>query len=296
MNKTALVVLVSLGLIVFIIFKLYFLTEPKNHGVVDYQLFLSDSVKRPLIVGFGGSDGRMIYATGHTQYIRDSIFSLGYHFLAVGYFGTPNTPNELDRISLDAIYDTIKNVSQRPMIDGNRIAILGVSRGGELVLNLASRYKEITAVIAIVPSNVTLPARLGWNETSSWTFQQNEIPWITASNEARRMIDNGDFYGGFSKMIENQQAGSISEINIERINGPILFISGSEDEVWPSTLMCNSMMNRLEKNNFQHFYQHIELKGGHGEFTKHHGVIFDFLNKHFPTIKPITNAKNEYAN
>lgn len=268
---------------------------PRNHGAVDYELFLAANEKRPMVVAFGGSEGGMVYAGRETRNLRDSILSLGYHFLAVGYFGTPNTPKELDRISLDAIYDTIKNVSQLPLIDQDRIAIFGGSRGGELVLNLASRYKDIAAVIAIVPSNVTLPARFGWNETSSWTFQQEQIPWITASDESIELIDNGNFYDGFSKMIENQQAIEESEILVEKINSPILFISATDDEVWPSRLMCKRMTDRLDRNNFQHFNQHIELKGGHAEFTKNYGVIFDFLKGHLP-IKPITSAKNEYAN
>ncbi|WP_162340829.1 acyl-CoA thioester hydrolase/BAAT C-terminal domain-containing protein [Cyclobacterium salsum] len=272
--------LISLVLVLFI--TLSHFVHPKNHGVVDYKLFLSAQEKRPMVVAFGGSEGGMVYADKETQILRDSILTLGYHFLAVGYFGTPNTPKELDRISLDAIYDTIKSVSQQPMVDQGRIAVFGGSRGGELVLNLASRFNEIDAVIAILPPNVSLPSRWGWGETASWSFKQEEIPWISASEESLDLINNGDFYGGFSRMIENQKAIIESEIKVERINAPILFISASQDEVWPSTLMCNRMVERLEGNNFQHFYEHIELKGGHAEFTRNHGLILAFLKQHFP--------------
>jgi len=257
----------------------------ENHGVVDYKLFLAAEERRPLVVSFGGSEGGMAYANDETKNLRDSILSHGYHFLAVGYFGTNNTPEELDRISLDAIYDTIKNVSQQPLINQNQIALFGGSRGGELVLNLASRCKDITAVIAVVPPNVTLPSKFGWQETSSWSYKQKEIPWITASDESLKLIKNGDFYSGFSKMVEKQELTIESEIEVEKIDASILFISASEDEVWPSTLMCNRMMNRLKKNNFQHIYQHYELKGGHAEFTSNFGLIIEFLNEHVPIRK-----------
>lgn len=271
-----------LGLALVLFIKLSHFDLPKNHGVVDYKLFLSAQEKRPLVVAFGGSEGGMVYADKETQNLRDSILALGYHFLAVGYFSTPNTPKELDRISLDASYDTIKSVSQQQMVDQGRIAVFGGSRGGELVLNLASRFSEIDAVIAIVPSNVSLPSRFGWGETPSWTVKQEEIPWISASDESLELINNGDFLGGFSRMIENQQANIESEIKVERINAPTLFISASQDEVWPSTLMCNRMMQRLEGNNFQHFYEHIKLNGGHTEFTRNYGMILVFLKQHFP--------------
>lgn len=256
-------------------------------GVIDYELFLAADEKRPIIVALGGSEGGMVYAAKQTQDLRDSILSRGYHFLALGYFGTPSTPKELDRISLDAIYDTINSVSQQPLIDQNQIAIFGGSRGGELVLNIASRYPDIAAVLAIVPSYVTLPARFGWNESSSWTFKGKEVPWVVASDEARALMDDGDFYGGFSKIIENPQSKTVTEaaIEVEKINAPILFVSSSEDEVWPSTLMVNRMIERLEKNNFQHLYQHVELEGSHAAFTKNYEVILSFLNKHLPVEK-----------
>jgi hypothetical protein len=83
-------------------------------------------------------------------------------------------------------------------------------------------------------------------------------------------------------MLENQQGVIESEIKVERINSPILLISASQDEVWPSTLMCNKMMERLKVNNFQYFYKHIELNGGHAEITRNYGLIFEFLNQYFP--------------
>ncbi len=258
-----------------------------KNGIVDYKLFLAAEERRPIVVALGGSEGGMVYASKETQDLRDSILSRGYHFLAIGYFGTSNTPDILDRISLDAIYDTINSVSQQSFIDQKQIALFGGSRGGELVLNIASRYPDIAAVMAIVPSHVTLPARFGWNEVYSWTFKGEEVPWITASDEARAIINDGDFYGGFSKIIENPQSESVTEaaIEVENINAPVLFVSSREDEIWPSTLMVDSMIERLEKNNFQHFYQHVELEGGHAAFTKNYEVILGFLNKQLPIDK-----------
>src|SRR5690606_39007003 len=222
MKKRIAIVIGLLGLGLALFIALSHIPLPKNHGIVDYKLFLASQEKRPLFVAFGGSEGGMVYADKVTQDLRDSILSFGYHFLAVGYFGTPNTPKELDRISLDAIYDTIYSVSQHPMVYNDRIAIFGGSRGGELVLNLASRFNDINAVIATVPANVSLPSRFGWGETSSWTFKQEEIPWITATEESLELIDNGDFHGGFSRMIENQPNPGDAEIKVEKINCPIL--------------------------------------------------------------------------
>lgn len=283
--KKKLIIGLGIGVpgILFIFFYLNaHLALPDNHGVIDHELFLSSKEERPLIVAFGGSEGGMVYASRETKNFRDSILNLGYHFLAVGYFGTPNTPKELDRISLDAIMDTIKSVGRHPLIDSDRVAVFGGSRGAELVLNLAARSNEIDAVIAVVPSNVSLPSRFGWGETSSWTYKQKEIPFIKASDASLKLIRNGNFYRGIKLMIENQQGLDDSEIKVEKINSPVLFISASRDKVWPSTLMSNRMMERLEYNNFQFFYDHIELDGGHAEIEGSQSHIFEFLRQHFP--------------
>ena len=209
---------------------------------------------------------------------RDQFLSRGYAFLAVGYFGTKNTPKELDRISLNAIYDSIISASDHPKVDKHKIILYGGSRGGELVLNLASRFDGIGAVIAVAPANVSLPSKFGWRETSSWTFNNEEVPYIAGSEKSIKLIREGHFYGGFSAMLK-EQSDSVAEIPVERINCPILILSAKDDEVWPSPLMASKIMERLLSNNFAHPASHISVAGGHAEAAKHFDVVFEFLDE-----------------
>src|SRR5207253_670758 len=91
---------------------------------------------------------------------------------------TRGTPETLDRISLDAIYDTIKNRSNSPKINKDKIMLLGTSRGGELVLNLASMYKEFDAVVALVPAHMRFPAASITSNTSAWTYNEKELSYL----------------------------------------------------------------------------------------------------------------------
>ncbi len=255
--------------------------------MVDIQLFLGESQNQPLIVGFGGSEGDNVMASEQLRETRDQFLQRGYAFLAVGYFGTENTPKTLDRVSLNAIYDSIVSASNHPKINRNQIILYGGSRGGELILNLASRYEDIDAVIALVPANVSLPSKFGWRETSSWTFHNEDIPCITASKESIQLIRGGDFYSGFSEILTDEQSVNAAEIQVERINCPILILSATEDEVWPSTMMANKIGERLRSNNFSHPYKHIAIEGGHAEPAKHFDFVFEFLETHLA----VDNAK-----
>ena len=127
--------------------------------------------------------GGNVFASDQLKQERDKYLERGYVILAVGYFGTKTTPPSMDPISLNAIHDSITNIlSQHPEINKNKIALYGGSRGGELVLNLASRYQDYDAVIAIVPPNVTLPTRFGWGAPSSWSFFDEEVPFLSSAN------------------------------------------------------------------------------------------------------------------
>ena len=63
-------------------------------------------------------------------------------------------------------------------------------------------------------------------------------------------------------MLEDTDAVKNTKIKIERINEPFLVISGKNDEQWPATSISNQIMERLKKNNFKHYYEHIVLDGG----------------------------------
>jgi pimeloyl-ACP methyl ester carboxylesterase len=276
MMKTVLAIIVVVGLGVVLFLNYYTPSLPNNHGHVETKLYLTGLKEQPLVVAFGGSEGGNIFASDQLKDEREKFLQQGYALLAVGYFGTGRTPAFLDRISLNAIHDSIMNIIQKhPKINKEKVALYGGSRGGELVLNLASRYPYYRAVIAMVPSNVSLPTRFGWGATSSWTFDDNEVPYISGRAE------NGDFFNTLSEMLKDEQAVSEAAIPVERINGPILLLSAKKDEVWPSTLMCNKMVERLHAQQFRYSIEHIPMEGSHAAPAQDSTYIFDFLAKHF---------------
>lgn len=265
----------------FLFLKFYTPPLSKNYGKVDIQLFVGDSDNQPLIVAFGGSNGGNTWTGEFWTEIRNKFLQKGYAVLSIGYFHAENTPTTLDRISINAIYDSIKKVSNHPKIDKDRIALLGSSRGGELVLNIASRYSDVDAVIAIVPPHVSFPALTSSANTSSWTFNDKEVPFVPFSYQAIPSVIKGNNYRTCEIMLRNKEAVINATIEVEKINGPILLMPATNDEVWPSIYMSEKIVNRLEKNQFKHYYENFSFEGGHTESSKHFDVVFRFLDEHF---------------
>ncbi|HLF52905.1 acyl-CoA thioester hydrolase/BAAT C-terminal domain-containing protein [Flavobacterium sp.] len=265
----------------FLFLENYTPTIDENHGKIQTRLYLGNSENQPLIVGFGGSEGGNAWDSDYWKPTRDKFIEKGYAFLAIGYFGSEDTSNNLDRISLDAIHDSIVKIAKNPKINSNKIAIIGGSKGGELVLNLASKYNNIKSVIAIIPSHVSFPALTALGLTSSWTFKGKEVPFVPIPYKAVPSLTSGELLKSFNVMLEDKIAEENSTIQVEKINGSIFLLSANNDEYWPSTKMSNKIMERLKNKKFKNHYEHITIKGGHTEPLKHFDLIYDFLDKNF---------------
>ncbi len=280
-------IIIVLGLFLF----LKFYTPPlsENHGKIEAKLFLGEGENQPLIVGFGGGEGGNAWASDYWKPTRDKFLEQGYAFLAVGYFGMDNVPEYLDRISLNAIHDSIVSIAQHPKIDHTKVGLIGGSKGAELVLNLASIYNDIDAVVGIVPSHVSFPAVTLTANTSSWSLNGEEITYAPAPFKVIPAALKGDLHRAFSIMLENEEAVHEALIPVESINGPVLLLSGTNDELWPSAYMSEQIVKRLSEKGFKHYYKHIAIEGGHSAPLDHFAEVFEFLNMHFKTKIVVSN-------
>ncbi len=254
----------------------------KQHGIVETLLYTGDSINQPLIVAFGGAEGGIDWHRNHMKSKRDSLIQKGYAILAIGYFSAEGTPKNLDRISLDAISDTIMNIAKNRKIDESKIALIGGSRGGELVLNLASRFDHFKAVIAMSTSNVSFPAITWSANTSSWTYKGKEVPYVPAPLKTFSPALKGDLFTAHKMMLEDEEAVNKAEIEVENINGPILILSGKNDDQWPASEMSDKLIQRLESKKMRHYYDHVKLDGGHIAPLENFNFVYDFLDKHLP--------------
>ena len=256
-------------------------TLPARHGQVDVELFVHEGGKRPLLVGLGGSEGGNPWASERWKPQRERFLDQGYAMLALGYFGTPNSPEHLDRISLDGVHAAIAKAASDPRVDGRCIALVGGSRGAELALLLASHYPDIKAVVAIVPGSAVFPALTDAMTTPGFSFHDQPLPFVPMTWGATPDLLVGNLRGAFETIMQDKEAMQRAAIPVEKINGPVQFVSASQDEAWPSKEMSDAMMQRLEANGFRHAAEHLVVRGGHGEPLDEFLKMEAFLDTHF---------------
>jgi uncharacterized protein len=244
-------------------------------------LYVGKGKKQPLIVGLGGSEGSNAWTSDYWKKTRDQFIEKGYSLLAVGYFGAKGTPDTLNKIAIEDIYNAIKIATKNKKVNKKKIAIIGGSRGADLALLLGSYYKDIKCVVSIVGSNAVFPGHTNHFSTSCWTYQNNELPFVPVNEEAVPFLMKRDLRGTFEAMLKDTISVEKATIKVEQINGAVLFLSATKDEICPSTSMAEMMKERLKSNKFKHQYEHKAIEGGHAEPLKHFDIIFKFLETNF---------------
>lgn len=254
---------------------------PPRHGQVDTQLFAVEGESRPLIVGLGGAEGGNAWASRRWKQQRDRFIAQGYAVLAVGYFGLPNTPRYLDRIAIDGVHETIARAAQDARVNSHCIAVIGGSRGAELALLLASTYNNIDTVIALAPGSAVFPSLTDAMITPGFSLNGKPLPFVPMPWRATPELLTGDLRGAFEKMMEDHDAMRDAAIAVERIQGPLLLVSATRDEMWPSREMANMLMQRLQTHAFSHVAEHTAMPGGHTAVLDAFPQIEAFLQANF---------------
>jgi pimeloyl-ACP methyl ester carboxylesterase len=166
-------------------------------------------------------------------------------------------------------------------VDGRCIVLVGGSKGAELALSLAARYSDIGGVVAIVPSHTVFPGITDAMTTSSFTWKGEPLPFVPVPWSTAWPLLSGDLLRVSEIMLEDAVAVERAAIPVEDINGPILLVSATRDEFWPSRAMADAMMQRLDARQFPFAHEHLAIEGGHAEPLKHFDRIEAFLDAQF---------------
>jgi len=207
-------------------------------GVVGWLYRPSGSRRRPAVVVVGGSDGGLSPFIEHEA----ALFAThGYAALALAYFGYAELPPTLSEIPLEYFGNAIRWLQDQPGIDADRLAVVGYSRGGELALLLGATFPEIKAVVSYVGSGIVVSSLDG--ASSAWSLRGEPVPYWTYADAAS--LD-------------------AATITVERINGPVLLISGQRDLLWSSFALSELAMDRLAEREHAFAYEHLAYRdAGH---------------------------------
>lgn len=205
----------------------------------------------PGVLVLGGSEG------GLHPFTAVKLATHGFATLALAYFGVVGLPPTLAEIPLEYFADALAWLRAQPSVAPGPLAVVGQSRGGELALLLGATFPEVGAVVSYVGSGLVSSSPTDFS-VSAWTYRGEPVPQFFDLNTANN-----------------------AAIPVERINGPVLLISGEDDLLWPSALLSDIAMDRLVARGHAHPHEHLRYPDA-GHFI-------------LPPLAPTTFGLEEYG-
>ena len=193
----------------------------------------------------------------------------GYVGLSLPYIGLESLPKLPEEIPLEYFEEALRWLGEQSEVNPEKIIVMGASRNAELALVIASALPElVSGVIAYAPSSVS------WANTvlphnsdamkPSWTYRGKDIPYVPMKKISKGTSDTINTLEYWENGLMKEDLVKNAAIKIENVKGPILLLSGKDDEVWPSSLMADQLEKRLEEKSFPYQFRNIQYdNAGH---------------------------------
>jgi dienelactone hydrolase len=263
----------------------------REQGLVGTLFRPGGDGRRPAVIDLGGSIGGLLERRAAL------LASHGYVALALAYFGIEGLPQDLFRIPLEYFETAIGWLQAQEGVASDSVAVVGESRGGELALLLGATFPQIRAVVGLVPSSVTLVGfrrhrvkmvgvvEMVVRRPPGWTYRGAPLPTLAPGRLSfssivgygwkslrRAPIAAAPF---FLEAMKDEEALERAAIPVERINGPVLLLSGEDDQFFPSALSSEAARERLARHKHPYPYEHVSYAGA--------GHVFGMMLPYLPS-------------
>ena len=240
--------------------------EIREEGLVGTLFTPAGPGPHPVVVVLNGS-------TGGINEARGAVYaSHGYQAFALGYFKAPGLSPYITGTPLEYLEAGLRWARQALRPRDGFVAVSGQSRGGELALLLGATYPNlVSAVIAYVPGAMVHgaqgagdPNRGGWHGPA-WTKDGAPLPHLWQDNRAVNWHPwAGDappsrHHSVFLEGLKDRELAARARIEVERIAGPMLLISGRDDRAWPSSLYSRMVVATLRQHRHPHLVRHLDF-------------------------------------
>ncbi|XP_040831257.1 acyl-coenzyme A thioesterase 1-like isoform X1 [Ochotona curzoniae] len=207
--------------------------EAVRAGRVRATLFLPPGPGPfPGIVDIFGVGGGLL------EYRASLLAGKGFAVLALAYYNYEDLPKGLETLHLEYFEEAVNYLLSHPEVKGPGIGLLGISKGGELCLTMASFLKGITAAVIINGSVVIIGGTSHYKDVT--------LPPIGANKSRIKMTKDGlvDIVDALDSPLE--EPGLKSLIPVEKAECSLLFLVSEDDHNWKSEFYANEASKRLQ--------------------------------------------------
>lgn len=196
--------------------------------------------RRPTVVLLGGSEGGL-----GSKSTLPPLRRAGFNVMELAYFRGPGQTAALENVPLETFDRALAWVARQPGVDASRIGLLGVSKGAEAALIVATRHPELRAVVAGAPSSVMWQGvdwstMFGAGDGASWSLGGKPVPFVPYGE----LDYNRGPVSIYEESLKTLPADAAAIIPVERARAPLLLVCGGADLLWPSCPMARMVEAR----------------------------------------------------
>ncbi|WP_050470100.1 acyl-CoA thioester hydrolase/BAAT C-terminal domain-containing protein [Herbaspirillum chlorophenolicum] len=225
--------------------------EVREQGLVGTLFLPAAPGPHPAVMIVNGSGG------GINEPRAALYASRGYAAFALAYFKAPGLSNYISNTPLEYFERGLDWLRAEVQPKDDFVAISGQSRGGELVLLLGATFpQKVSAVLAYVPSALVHSGQNAADpevgrEEPTWLLRGQPLPhqWEGNRTASWKPFDEGPSPHrhelAMLTALEDEEAVARARIPVERIQGPVLLLSATDDGSWPSSVYCRMVSGKL---------------------------------------------------
>ncbi|XP_060093119.1 bile acid-CoA:amino acid N-acyltransferase [Heteronotia binoei] len=205
-----------------------------RHGKVRGALFLpAGQGPFPGVIDIFGGVG------GLTEFRASLLASRGFATLALAYFGYEDLPCCLGPMDLGYFEEAANFLLNHPKVRGPRLGIVGICKGAEIALAMATYLPQIGATVCINGTHAVHGYVLYYRD-----FCIQPIPY-----KHERMLITHQGVVDLSNIFEDPRAKlhQDSVLPVEKAQGKILLIVGESDRNYNSKAFATEIMERMKK-------------------------------------------------
>lgn len=203
-----------------------------------------DSGPHPGVLLLSGSEG------GRAQpQLAELMASRGLAVLSLAYFAEAGVPDSLESIPVEYGQDALGFLADHEDVAGDRVGVIGASKGGEFALLLASADPRVGAAVSVVGSGAAMfgipsPTATEPEGGGSWSRGGEDLPYLELSPNPPEGALGA--LRGHPTPLDWSYAGALEQASpaeleaatfpVEELDGPLLLVTGAQDQLWPPDL------------------------------------------------------------
>ncbi|KAJ8375856.1 hypothetical protein SKAU_G00064360 [Synaphobranchus kaupii] len=160
--------------------------------------------------------------------------------MSLAYTSFEDLPKKLLELHLEYFEEALHYFQKLPQVRKGGMGIMGISKGADLSLSMASFLEGVSAVVSVNGCNANLLCPLHYRGSS--------MPALGLSRNRVIMRDSGVFNvrGCNNDPLALENAACL--VPIEQAAARFLFVIGQDDQVWDSELYARQMEEQLVSN------------------------------------------------